>query len=95
MPSSPNQTQSYSTYESVPRPRRDQTSQAYTYQQAGASSTLNAWLSEADSKAPFHAVGRYRPMTTASGSGANMWGSAPAPPSSTGATYGSGRGAHS
>ncbi|GJC99139.1 hypothetical protein ColKHC_07965 [Colletotrichum higginsianum] len=94
MPSSPNQTQSHSTYESVPRPRRDQTPQTYTYQQAGASSTLNAWLSEADSKAPFHAVGGYRPMTTASGSGANMWGSAPAP-SSTGATYGSGRGAHS
>ncbi|TKW50972.1 hypothetical protein CTA1_4581 [Colletotrichum tanaceti] len=91
MPSSPNQTQPSSTYESVPRPCREQAPQAYTYQQAGASSALNSWLSEADWNAPFNAVGGYRPMTTASGSGANMWGSAPAP-SGTGATCGSGRG---
>ncbi|GJC83270.1 hypothetical protein ColLi_06108 [Colletotrichum liriopes] len=85
------QTQPASKYISVHRPRQGQTPQAYAYQQAGASSTLNSWLSEADSEAPFHAIGGYRPMAAASGSGANRWGSAPAP-SSTGATWDSGHG---
>ncbi|KZL81546.1 hypothetical protein CI238_07937 [Colletotrichum incanum] len=85
------QTHPTSKHISVLRPRQGRTPQAYTYQQVGASSTLNSWLSEADSKAPFHAIGGYRPMAAASGSGANMWGSAPAP-SSTGATWGSGQG---
>ncbi|GKT40522.1 uncharacterized protein ColSpa_00703 [Colletotrichum spaethianum] len=82
------QTQPISQYTSVSRPHQGRTSQAYAYQQAGASNTLNSWLSEADSKAPFHAIGGYRPMTAVSDNGTNTWGSGPAP-SSTGATWGS------
>ncbi|KAK2024103.1 hypothetical protein LX32DRAFT_599424 [Colletotrichum zoysiae] len=78
-------------YISVPRPRQGQTPQLPAYQQAGASSTLNSWLSEDDSKAPFHAVGSFRPVGATSGGGAGMRSPAPAP-SSTGATWGSARG---
>ncbi|EFQ33839.1 hypothetical protein CGRA01v4_10728 [Colletotrichum graminicola] len=76
-------------YTSVPRPRQGQTPQTPAYQQAGASSTLNSWLSEDASKAPFHAIGSFRSVGATSGNGAGMWSSSPAP-SSTGATWGSG-----
>ncbi|KAK2054246.1 hypothetical protein LY76DRAFT_619373 [Colletotrichum caudatum] len=79
---------------SVPRPRQGQTPQPPAYQQAGASSTLNFWLSEDASKAPFHAVGSFRPVGATSGGVAGMWGPAPAP-SSTGATLGSASGRQS
>ncbi|KAK1998032.1 hypothetical protein LX36DRAFT_656954 [Colletotrichum falcatum] len=75
-------------YVSVPRPRQGQTPQASTYQQAGASSTLNSWLSEDASKAPFHAIGSFRSVRATSGGCAGMRNPASAP-SSTGATCGS------
>ncbi|KAK1595597.1 uncharacterized protein LY79DRAFT_510772 [Colletotrichum navitas] len=78
-------------YISVPRPRQGQTPQTSAYQQADASSTLDSWLSEDPSKAPFHAIGSFRPAGATSGSSAGMWSSAQAP-SSTGATWGSGPG---
>ncbi|KAK1957539.1 hypothetical protein LY78DRAFT_592149 [Colletotrichum sublineola] len=81
-------------YISVPRPRQGQTPQPPAYQQAGASSTLNSWLSEDASKAPFHAIGSFRPSGATSGGGAGMWSPASAP-SSTGATWASGPGRQS
>ncbi|KAK1974257.1 hypothetical protein LZ30DRAFT_608480 [Colletotrichum cereale] len=76
---------------SVPRPCQGQAPQPPAYREASASSALNSWLSEDASKAPFHAIGSFRPVAAASGGGSGTQGPAPAP-SSTGATWGSGHG---
>ncbi|KXH25460.1 hypothetical protein CSIM01_09254 [Colletotrichum simmondsii] len=88
---SSNQAHSSSQYNTIPRPRQDQFSSAFTYIQPNGSASLNTWLTSPTSAAPFHNIAAYQSSTSTSGGGANVRGSAPAP-SSNGATWGSGHG---
>ncbi|KXH62850.1 hypothetical protein CNYM01_03711 [Colletotrichum nymphaeae SA-01] len=90
---SSNQAHSPSQYTTIPRPRQEQFSSAFTYIPPNGSASLNTWLIAPPSAAPFHNIASYGSSTFASGGGggANVRGSAPAP-SSNGATWGSGHG---
>ncbi|OHE92561.1 hypothetical protein CORC01_12140 [Colletotrichum orchidophilum] len=88
------QAQNPSQYTTISRPQQDQSPHIFTHHESKGSDRLNAWLSSPASAAPFHNISAYRSSASASGSGANVWGSGPAP-SSNGATWGSGHGRQS